>query len=96
MSARYWVSWWTGNYADEGCTKPPFDSMVSGERQRRDQGNDQSHCMLFDCDPANEVAMTDLVEKHFPDAEFRFIERKPDDYEPGDRFPGMRAFEVKS
>lgn len=31
---RFWVSWWSGNYADEGCTKPPFKFWVSGQKER--------------------------------------------------------------
>ena len=30
----FWVSWYSGNYADEGCTKPPFKFWVSGQRDR--------------------------------------------------------------
>jgi hypothetical protein len=32
---RFWVSWWTGNYADEGCTEPPFHFWVTGYRDRK-------------------------------------------------------------
>lgn len=35
---RYWVSWWTGNYEDEGCTKPPFQFWMSGQRDRENDG----------------------------------------------------------
>jgi hypothetical protein len=35
---RFWVSWWTGNYADEGCTKPPFKFWVSGQKERLKYG----------------------------------------------------------
>ena len=35
---RYWVSWYSGNYADEGCTKPPFQFWVSGHRSRENNG----------------------------------------------------------
>lgn len=27
---RYWISWQSGNYADEGCTKPPFQYWITG------------------------------------------------------------------
>lgn len=36
--ARYWVSWWTGNYADEGCTEPSFEHWVTGQKHREDYG----------------------------------------------------------
>lgn len=35
---RYWVSWWSGNYEDEGCTVPPFQFWVSGQKERPDYG----------------------------------------------------------
>lgn len=31
---RYWVSWWSGNYEDEGCTNPPFQFWLTGQRER--------------------------------------------------------------
>lgn len=30
----YWASWYSGNYADEGCTAPPFEFWVTGQRDR--------------------------------------------------------------
>lgn len=35
---RYWVSWWSGYYEDEGCTKPPFDVWISGQKERHNYG----------------------------------------------------------
>lgn len=35
---RYWVSWYSGNYEDEGCTKPPFTFWVSGQCFRENDG----------------------------------------------------------
>jgi nitrogen regulatory protein PII-like uncharacterized protein len=35
---RYWVSWYSGYYADEGCTKPPFQVWITGSRQRPNDG----------------------------------------------------------
>jgi hypothetical protein len=40
-SNRYWVSWWSGNYEEEGCKAPPFDFWVSGQRERRRNGLSQ-------------------------------------------------------
>jgi hypothetical protein len=34
----FWVSWWSGNYEDEGCTKPPFQFWVSGQKDRPNYG----------------------------------------------------------
>lgn len=84
--SRYWVSWWSGNYADEGCTKPPFKFWNSGTRDRANPDRDEcSLCAVID--QAGGVAeVLSLVRFHFPDAEQRFCEPKPDDWQPGDRF----------
>jgi hypothetical protein len=34
LMARQWANWWSGNYADESCTNPPFKIWVSGYRDR--------------------------------------------------------------
>jgi hypothetical protein len=82
---RYWVSWWSGYYLDEGCTKPPFQSWISGQR---DGPRDEcSFCAVIDADSESEIL--DCIRHHFPDYELRFCNPKPDDYEPGDRFPGF-------
>lgn len=36
--SRFWVSWWTGNYEDEGCTTPPFNYWTTGQRSRVNDG----------------------------------------------------------
>ena len=36
--AKYWVSWYSGNYADEGCTAPPFKFWVTGSCFRPNYG----------------------------------------------------------
>ncbi len=36
--SRYWVSWYSGYYADEGCTEPPYQVWVTGSRQRPNDG----------------------------------------------------------
>lgn len=38
---RFWVSFFSGNYADEDCTKPPFKFWVSGQRARENYGLDE-------------------------------------------------------
>ena len=35
---RYWISWWSGYYADEGCTRPPFQVWISGYKEREHHG----------------------------------------------------------
>lgn len=87
---RYWVSWWSGNYADEGCTKPPFQFWTSGERDRADDSGltDCSLCAVIDA--PNEEAIRRAVLKHFPDASFRFVNMKDDGWNPGERFAGFQ------
>lgn len=65
---RYWVSWWSGNYA----TEPPFTFWVSA----RD-------CSLYavidnDC----EAEVWPLVATHFLDLEPRFLELRDPDWQP--------------
>jgi len=35
---RYWISWYSGYYADEGCTTPPFQVWITGSRERPNYG----------------------------------------------------------
>ena len=87
--ARYWISFWTGNYADEGCTKPPFQAWVSGERARvsPDGRTELSMCAVVDAN--NEVEIWEAVDNYFPDYGIRFCEKHEADFAPGDRFPGF-------
>jgi len=85
---RFWASWWSGNYASEGCTKPPFKFWSSGSRLRDDddEKDDWSICAVVDA--ASEEDVRALALKHFPDAEFRFFEERPADWQPDTgRFP---------
>jgi len=94
MMARYWASWWSGNYADEGCTAPPFEFWVSGQRERRDGGekDDCSICAVIDAE--DEDAVEGLIKNHFPDYEMRFCELRASDFFPSpDRFPGRHGVE---
>lgn len=92
--SRYWVSWYSGNYADEGCTKPPFPFFVSGYRDRNGDSDrdDCSICALFDA--SDEQAIWLLVRKHFPDCEERFIEPVAGDWLPNNRFPGAESYAI--
>ncbi len=90
--AKYWVSWWSGNYADEGCTKPPYTAWVSGSKDRIlangeiDEERDEcSFCAVIIADSEDEIWTS--VEKHYPDYTQRFCILKEDDFTPGDRFP---------
>ena len=88
---RYWVSWWSGYYEKDGCTKPPFQIWVSGERDRiNDNGvmkNDLSICAVIDAENENQI--WDAVGKYFPDYEKRFIDEAKADFSPGNRFPNF-------
>lgn len=35
---RFWVSWFSGNYEDEGCTEPPFTYWTTGSTDRDNNG----------------------------------------------------------
>jgi len=86
---RYWVSWWSGNYVEEGCTEPPFMYWVSGQRDRGDteetERDECSICAVVDSESKDSV--WELIAIHFPDYEERFCTLKPNDYVPGNRFP---------
>ena len=89
---RYWVSWWSGYYADEGCSEPPFELWISGQRFRENEDPDSerdecSICAVIDAE--NEDDIWKSVAKHFPDYEERFCELRDQDFVPGDRFPGF-------
>jgi len=93
---RYWVSWYSGYYADEGCTKPPFKVWISGQCDRRsgfpqvdEDGNPKDDCTICAViDAESEEKVWEVVKKHFPDYLERFIKEKEPDYQPrADRFP---------
>ncbi len=91
---RFWASWYSGNYADEGCTKPPFKFWVSGQASRRQEfpqtfsdGREKDDCTICaSIDANNEEDVWKLVSKHFPDYNQRFINRVDNDWAPGTRF----------
>ena len=87
---RFWASWWSGNYEDEGCTKPPFKFWVSGQRERAndDPGSERDECSLCAViDAEDDLAVWNLVKAHFPDYKERFCDPRADDWQPGGRFP---------
>lgn len=84
---RFWVSWWSGYYEDEGCTQPPFQLWISGERSRADDLTEISIVSVIDAE--SEEQIWGAVKKHFPDMQPRFCEQTAPDYKPGKRFPGF-------
>ncbi len=108
---RYWISWYSGYYADEGCTTPPFQVWITGSRQRPNDGltpeqlskyqafdneddadefldehsrDTATICAMVDAESEDEI--WEVVGKHFPDYEQRFIEEWKAGDVPGDRF----------
>ncbi len=94
---RYWVSWTSGYYSDEGCTDPGIQVWMSGSRFRRthlpqafpdgEEKDDGHWCAVID---GEETHIAEKLKTYFPDMEMRFIEERPDDYVPGDRFPDFQ------
>ena len=87
---RYWVSWMSGYYLDEGCTTPPFIVWVTGYISRvnneTDDRDDCNICAVIDAESEQEV--WEMINNHFPDYKERFIEEKDLDWEPNSvRFP---------
>ena len=91
---RYWVSWYSGNYADEGCTAPPFTYFTSGYRDRNDDSerDDCTICALIEAEDTKDI--WELVEKHFPDYQERFCDECEADWIPNNRFPGATAYTI--
>lgn len=87
--ARFWASWWSGYYATEGCTEPPFQIWESGHRNRHDGKDEMSFCAVLDA--TSEVEIEEAVRRHFPDAEMRFCTQQDADFIPSDRFPDFEG-----
>ncbi len=87
---RFWVSWWTSQDEDKGCTTPPFDYWTSGYRFPKgdmEEDTESSVCAVIDADTEDDV--WEGVAKYFPDYEARFCEEREADYAPGSRFSGF-------
>ncbi|MBN1535212.1 MAG: hypothetical protein JW908_00665 [Anaerolineales bacterium] len=81
---RYWVSWWSRT---EGRKVPPFQTWISGEREKSEGVYEQSLCAVIDAE--SEAEIWKAVKKHFPDYEQRFCESREMGWRPGARFPGF-------
>lgn len=62
---RYWISWYSGNYADEGCTSPPFEHWVTGQRDRPQYGLTDEQYKKFDT--LRGAAKDSYLDKHARD-----------------------------
>lgn len=84
---KYWASWWSGNYEDEGCKAPPFKFWESGIRMRGDSSNrdDWSICAVIE--GKDKEGVWKIVQRYFPDFKRRFCKQVEDNFHPGDRFP---------
>lgn len=95
---KYWISFYSGYYEDEGCSKPPFQVWMSGQCERRThlpqvfengyEKDDGIWCALVESHNTENIWKT--VEKHFPDYEERFCHEVESDWIPNDRFPDFQ------
>ena len=87
---KYWVSWISGNYADEGCTKPHFKywitDQLSGRRSCYPQffidgpKNDMICVALITTESEEEI--WNIIGQYFPDYDRRFINIVSEDWVP--------------
>jgi len=85
---RFWVSWWSSYHIKMGCTKPPFQAWISGERGWNEEWHDSAEVSLVAViDAESEAQIWEGVKKHFPDYDPRFCDEVADDWQPNDRFP---------
>lgn len=85
---RYWVSWWQPTEDHRPLTDPPHPQVLgwwcSGSS---DEGD--SICALVEAESEDKAKV--YVQISWPEAEnWRFIEAKPNDWIPGDRFPPQK------
>lgn len=67
---RYWISWYSGNYADEGCTAPPFQFWVTGYgyRRRPNYGlTDEQYVQYKELSATDEDAAMEYLDTHSRD-----------------------------
>ena len=87
--SRFWVSWYEP--MPDGDWRPltvPLKEVIpaywiSGENM--DDPPSATVCAVVDA--KNESIVKVLIKAHWKPDEFRFIEKKADDFRPGDRFP---------
>ncbi len=88
---RYWVAWWSGSYADDGCTKPPFPFWMMEHRpyhgNRWDAKARDELALTAMVDAEDEASLWETIRRHFPDAELRWAEPKPAGWDLHDQFP---------
>lgn len=88
---RYWASWHSTYHVEDGCTAPPFQVWISGHSMDEDAYGIEVCSIVAVVDALNVRSVWQCVRNHFPDYRERFIEHVPNDYVPGDRFPGFEG-----
>lgn len=85
--ARFWVSWFQPAQGDWGAKTDPPNEGVLGYWCSGYTGDDRPIvCAMIEAD--DELDAEAVVKKDWPaHSGWRFIERRPPDYLPGDRFP---------
>lgn len=65
---RYWVSWYSGNYHDEGCTAPPFQFWITGYRSRPRYGmTEEQYAEYIRLKSEDKDAADEFLDKHSRD-----------------------------
>lgn len=85
---RYWISWWQPGDDPRPLHYPPKDERVLGWWRSASDGKRTSICALVAAD-VSDTALA-AVAQDWPeslDADVRFVDPKPADWTPGDRFP---------
>ena len=63
---KFWTSWWSGYYADEGCTTPPFTIWVTGYRDRDNFGMTAEQYAIYETIEPGDAAYA-YVDEHARD-----------------------------
>jgi hypothetical protein len=61
---RYWISWYSGYYSEEGCTKPPFQVWITGSIGRPRYGlNEEQYATYQMLQALNEDGAEEFLSK---------------------------------
>jgi len=91
IKQRYWVTFLSGYYKDEGCSHPDFPSWILSDiKDRRlflphltSDGHPKTDCVIAGLiDAFSEEELWIRVKKFFPDYEMQSIETKPAQWQP--------------
>ena len=86
--SRFWISWWQPGEDCRPLHFPPKEQRVLGWWRSGSDGERTSICALVEA--SAEWTAKAFVAEDWPesvDAEWRFVERKPDGWLPNNRFP---------